>query len=361
MRKTCIGDKIKSVYFPLVAIIVALVIGGLVMQIAGYQSILAITSLITGAFGGFSEFMETLNKAIPLMLTALSYAFAKRCGIINLGAEGQLYIGALFATLAGTNYAGLPMFLHIPLTLAAGFLGGALYGLIIGLLKAKFGASELITTIMFNYIAIAFCGWLIAGPIKDTSGSSNFPQSRAIYETAQLPKLFQGTRLHAGIIVALLAQVVYYVFVWKSKKGFEMRVIGKNPYAAEYAGMKVVPISLLSIFIAGGFAGLGGAVELMGVQMRLMDNFSSNFGFAGVAVALLGNNTAMGIGFAGVLFGALRSGANKMQMMTNVPTATIYMIQGLIILFVIGRAMFDFSRWFQKPKQAISVTQLKKE
>lgn len=353
-KSRSLGDLLKSVYFPVVAILVALVMGGLVIQIAGYDAVVAITSLVKGSFGSVQAIAETLNKAMPVVLTGLSYAIAKHCGIINLGAEGQLYIGTLCATLAGTNFVGLPAVIHIPLTLVCGFMGGAVYGMLVGFLKQRFGASELITTIMLNYIAAYFVSFMIAGPIKDLSGTSNFPQSRQIVESARLPRLIPGTRLHAGLIVVVLALVFFYVFLWKTKKGYEMRAIGLNASAARYAGMRVERTSLLSIFIAGGFAGLGGTVELLGVQLRLVEGFSSNFGFDGVAVALLGNSNAVGIGLSGILFGALKSGANMMQMNTNVPTATIYMIQGFIILFVIGRAIFDFTQWRKNtgPKKA---------
>lgn len=344
MKSRSLEDILKSIYFPIVSIVAALLLSAAIIQLMGFNAIAAIGGLISGSFGSLGAIADTLNKATPVILTGLSYAIAQRCGIINLGAEGQLYMGTLCATLVGTNFAGLPSALHIPFTLVAGFLGGALYGMLVGLMKNFFGASELITTIMLNYIAISFCSWCISGPIKDLDASSNFPQSRAVLESAQLPRILTGTRLHAGIIVAVLALVFYYIFLWHTKKGYQMRAIGLSRSVAQYAGMRTNTTSLLAIFIAGGFAGLGGTVELLGVQFRLVNNFSVNFGFDGVAVALLGSNNALGIGLSGILFGALRSGANKMQMLTNVPVAVIYMIQGFIILFVIGRALFDFTR-----------------
>lgn len=344
MKPQSIKQAIQGLYFPIISIAAALLLGGVIIHLMGFPAMEAISGLVTGSLGSIGSVAETLNKATPVILTGLSYAIAQRCGIINLGAEGQLYMGALLATLAGTNFGFLPAFIHMPLVLAAGFLGGALYGLLVGVMKNRFGTSELISTIMLNYIAIAFCNWCISSPMKDVTASSNFPQSYALLPSAQLAKILPGTRLHAGILIAILALIFYYVFLQKTKKGFELRAIGQSRTVAEYAGMRINTTSLLAIFIAGGFAGLGGAVELMGVQFRLVNNFSLNFGFDGIAVALLGGGNALGVGLAGVLFGALRSGANKMQMLTNVPIAVIYMMQGFIILFVIGRALFDFTR-----------------
>ena len=275
---------------------------------------------------------------------------AQRCGVVNLSAEGQVYIGALCAVLAGTEL-DLPMALHIPVTLLAAFLGGALFGTLPAIMKNRFGASELITTIMFNYVALYFVHYMIAGPIKDLNSGSNFAQSKQMLESAQLPRLLAGTRLHAGLIVAVAALVFYQFFLFHTTRGYEMRVIGLNRTAGECAGMNTKTNTLLSMFLAGGFAGLGGACELMGVQLRIMENAFNGFGFDGVAVALLGGNAAGGIALSSLLFGALKSGATKMQMKSGVPTATIYMLQGLIILFVVGKRLFDYHRLHKKSRK----------
>lgn len=349
---TKVKSALKSLYFPVVAILMALIGGGLIISSLGFNPISAYKYLIKGSFGDINAISETLIKACPVIFTGLSYAIASRCGLINLGAEGQLYMGALTATIVGTNFAGLPMAIHIPLTLIAGFIGGAVWGLIIGALKIKFGASELITTIMFNYIAINFISYCVTGPMKDTSGT--FPQSLPIVDGSRLPRLLAGTRLHAGVIVAILGVLFYYFFMWKTTKGYEMRVIGLNPTAGQYAGMNIKTNSVMAMFIAGGFAGLGGCVEIIGMQMRLMQNFSNGYGFDGIAVALLGANSPIGILLSGVLFGALRSGSGKMEMLAKVPSAVIYMIQALIILFVVGRGLFKLYK--KKTKKEVKST-----
>lgn len=344
------GKAFDTLYFPVMSILASVLIAGVLFAALGFDPMAAFGGLLSGSFGSMNAWGETLNKATPVILTGLSYAIAQRCGVVNLGAEGQVYIGALCAVLAGTELE-LPAPVHIPVTLAAAFLGGALFGMLPAMMKNRFGSSELITTIMFNYVALYFVHYMIADPIKDLSGTSNFAQSKQMLETAQLPRILAGTRLHAGILVAVLALAFYQFFLFHTTRGYEMRVIGLNRTAGACAGMNMKSNTLLSMFIAGGFAGLGGACELMGVQLRIVENAFNNFGFDGVAVALLGSNTAGGIFFSGILFGALKSGATKMQMKSGAPTATIYMLQGLIILFVIGKKLFDYHKLQKRRKR----------
>lgn len=338
-KKTSI---ISQLYYPIVSIAAALLLSGIIIFAMGFDPLLAYKSLVSGSLGSTNAISETLVKANPLIFTGLSYAIAKRCGIINLGADGQLYMGALLATIVGTNFNGMPAPIHILFTLAAGFIGGATFGVLIAGLKIRFGASELITTIMLNYVAVNIVSYFVTGPLKDVG--SNFPQSAPILMSAQIPGILGGTRLHAGLLIALLSILFYYFFLWHTTNGYEMRVVGLNPSAGEYAGMNLNKNTIFSMLLAGGFAGLGGAIEIMAVQQRLMQNFSANYGFDGIAVALLGNNSPFGIAVSGILFGMLRSGSNKMQMLAGVPSAVIYMIQGLIILFIVGREFFKWKR-----------------
>ncbi len=351
--KTKAESLFKNSYYPLVAIVMALLGGGIIISALGFSPFDAYRFLIKGAFGNMNSIGETLIKASPVIFTGLSYAVAKRCGIINLGAEGQLYMGGLFATIVGTTIS-LPTAIHLPLTLLAGFLGGALYGMLVGVLKTRFGASELITTIMFNYIAINLVSFMVTGPIKDMTTASN-PQSKQVLLTARLPRLMEGSRLHAGIFIVILALLFYYFFMWRTTKGYQMRVIGMNATAGQYAGINLKTNSIMAMFLAGGMAGLGGAIEIIAVQIRLLQGFSSNYGFDGIAVALLGNNTPIGIALAGILFGALRSGAGKMEMLARVPGAVIYMIQGFIIIFVVGREVFNLSKVFKNKRDKLNM------
>ena len=217
-------------------------------------------------------------------------------------------------------------------------------------LKMKFGASELITTIMLNYIALEFVSYCVTNPpFKDmTPGAA--PRMPSVVDAVKLPIILPQTRLHFGIILALLAVVVYYIFMWKTTRGYEMRVIGMNPNAGRYSGMNIPVNSLLSMFIAGGFAGLGGTINIIGLQYFLTEGFSNNFGFSGVAVALLGGCHPLGIIVSGILFGALNAGGVKMQLLAKVPSASIYMIQGMIIIFAVSRELFI---WFGRTGKSL--------
>jgi len=334
-----LGEGLKSLSLPLLSIVSALVLGAFVILAMGLDPLNAYQNLLKGSLGSVNAIGETLVKTTPLLFTGLSYALARRCGLFNLGAEGQLYMGGFLASVVGIYIKGLPIFIHLPFALIAGFIGGGLWGLLAAWLKLKFGASELITTIMLNYVATHWISYLVTGPMKEPPG--DFPQSAQIEISAQLPRIVAGTRLHLGLIVALLGIAFFYWFLWKTTIGYEVRVVGENSEAAQYAGMNISRNALLAMFIAGGFAGLAGSSEILGVQQRLFQNFSPNYGFDGIAVALLGQNTPIGILLAGILFGILRSGANMMQMAAKVPIALIYIIQALVIMFVVGSNLFN--------------------
>lgn len=342
------GNKLQkslnSLLFPILSIIVALLLGAIMMAVLGYDVGLAYKSLAAGAFGGKGPISETLLYVTPLLFCAVSYAFAFRCGLINLGAEGQLHIGAVCGSLVGAHIQGLPPLVHIPLVIVFGFMGGALWGVIVGILKMRFGASELITTIMLNYIAMKFVEFCVTNePFKDmTPGAA--PRMPTVLDSAKLPKILPGTRLHAGILLALVAVLIYYFFMWRTTRGYEMRVIGLNKDAGRYSGMNIRTNSVLSMLIAGGFAGIGGAVQIIGLQFFLPQGFSSNFGFSGVAVALLGGNHPIGMVIAAVLFGGMNAGGLRMQTIAQVPSASIEVIQGLIIMFAVSRELFIWLR-----------------
>lgn len=338
------GKSAKTFYFSLMAILSAFLVGGIIIEILGYDAILAFKSLTLGSFSSLRTIGNTLNKATPIILTGLSYAIAKRCGLINLGSEGQLYMGALGAVLVGAYMELSSPLLQMILALSCGFLGGALLGALVAFLKNRFGATEVITTIMFNYIARYFVAYLAASPLRNTTNSYNSPQTKAILDSIKLPVLVNGTRLHIGILIAVAMLVFYYIFLWRTTAGYRMRVVGLNRNAAQYAGISVKRNGLLAMFLAGGFAGLAGAIELMGVQYILRDGFAATIGFDGVAVALLGDTSPVGIGIASILFGMIRNGSNTMEITAGVTSEVTYIIQGLIILFIVGREMFDISK-----------------
>lgn len=338
-------NNIKSVarqmVISLLAILAALAISMLIISLLDVNPFEAMGKLVTGALGSSNSLAETLVKMTPLLFTGMSYALANRCGLTNIGMEGQLYMGALTAAIAGIYLPGLPAVLHLPIALLAGFLGGALWGGIAGVLKVKCGASEIISTVMLNTIATNLIYYMVNGPITEPPG--NDAQSLPILESAKLPNILPGTRAHLGILIGILFIVLFYIFLWKSKKGYEVRVSGQNERAAIYSGINTSRNMMLVMLLAGGLAGLAGANEVLGIQGRLFAKVSPGYGFDGIAVALIGANNPFGILIGGFLFGVLRSGGNMMQMTTGVPVAIISVIQAIVILMIVASNYFTTS------------------
>ena len=328
-----IGTKAKAVLRPIISILFAFCIVAVIILLLDKNPIRVFGTMLDGAFGASNAWGETLLKSTTLIFTGLSYAFAAKCGLVNIGIEGQLYMGALGSTIAGIYFTGLPAFLHIPLCLIMGFLFGAVWGGIIGFLKNQFGSNEIITTVMMNYVARYLVGYLVTGPMMEPTGK--YPQTLEIQPTARLPILIPGTRLNFGFVFAIVMLVVYFIYWRYTTAGYEMGIVGRNQNVAAYAGMAVKRMVLLSMFVSGGLGGLAGSMEILGIQFRLKEGFSAGYGFDGIAIALLGGNGAPGIGLASVLFGALRSGGNRVQMVEKVPTAITSIIQALVILFVL--------------------------
>ncbi len=241
-------------------------------------------------------------------------------------------MGGLLSSIIAI-YMELPSILHILLCMIAGFIGGALWGGIVALLKNKFNASELITTVMMNYIAIYFVSWLVNTRMKEAEGT--YPQSEDIKESAELFTLIPKTQLTIGIFFALLVVAIYWIYWTKSKTGFEMNVVGTSNKVARYAGINVEKTIFWSMFVSGGLGGLAGTIEVLGVQHKILEGLSAGLGYDGIAVSLLGGNSAVGIMISSMLFGALRFGGTTVQLMTGLPIAVVYVIQGLVVLFVL--------------------------
>jgi simple sugar transport system permease protein len=329
---------LSSILSPVVAILMAFLIASFLISYAGANPLLAFASMFRGAFGTVRAFTETLVIATPLLLAGLGLLIAYRTGMISIGAQGQMIIGGLFAALPGIYLPGLPGYLLIPLMMLAGMLGGALLAVIPGYLKARFGISEVINTLMLNYIAFFTTAYLLDGPLREPPGY--FPQSAQIAAQAHLPTLITGTRLHLGFVFALVAVVIVYLLLWRSPLGYEMRAAGLNRDAAEYAGIPVRRRMILAFALSGAFAGLAGMVQVAGIQFRLISGFTSNYGFDALAVALLGRLHPVGVMIASLFFGALRTGAGTMQRTVQIPASMIFFLQGLVILFVLSESFF---------------------
>ena len=286
----------------------------------------------------FIPLSETIVSTTPLILTGLSVALAFRVGLFNIGAEGQLYIGALLSVIVGFSLAGIPWFVHLPLAVLAGFAGGALWGFVPGVLKARTGAHEVIVTIMLNFVAYNLINWALKTELVQREGRSD-PISEVVQPTAALVPIVEGLRANWGIAIALAAAVAVWWLLFRSTKGFEFRAVGFNPRAARYAGMSISWSTILSMAIAGGLAGLAGAAVILGGSRTLSPGFSPGYGFDGIVVALVGGTRPLGVVAAAFLFGALRAGATPMQAATGTPIDIVVVIQALVIMFMAAPAL----------------------
>ncbi|WP_353892028.1 ABC transporter permease [Proteinivorax hydrogeniformans] len=334
--------------FAFIAIFVALVIGGILIQFTTEATVIeAYTALYNDAFGDLRSILNTLWRSTPLILTGLAVAFAFKCGLFNIGAEGQLLIGGFVAGVAGYAITGLPAVIHVTLCIALAMLAGGIWGGIPGILKAKLGVNEVINTIMLNLIALQITVRYGIQQLRLEGAADNTPR---IEETAELTRFTDtfindifdlpgGVRVHTGLVLALLAAVFVWYLLFKTRTGYEIRAVGINPSGAEYGGINVAKNIFLVMFISGALAGLGGAVEVLGTHRYFTSGLDAGLGFTGIAVALLGNNNPGGVILAGILFGALTQGGMGMQF-AGVPREIVTIIQALVIFFMASLQMF---------------------
>jgi ABC-type uncharacterized transport system permease subunit len=308
----------------------------------------------------FNPFLESLVTTTPYIFAGLAVALGFRAGVFNIGAEGQIFIGAITGAFIGYSIPGLPAIIHIPLALLAGAAGGAIWGFIPGWLKAKTGGHEVINTIMLNYIAFRLSDWLLSGPMK-APGQFN-PVSLPIQPSAILPRFFQPPiRFHLGFFVALGVAWLVYWLLFKTTWGFNLRTVGANAFAGKYAGMSVVGNTILAMTLSGALAGLAGVNEVLGVNYNLAMAFSSGYGFDAIALAILGNNHPLGVVLAALLFGTLRNGATKMQTAADVPVDIISILQAVILIFIAAPAIIRTIYRLKQPSQKDEVAQPQKE
>lgn len=329
----------RALLVPVLAILVALILGALVMWAVGANPIAAYVGLFQGALGSPKAISETLVWATPYIFAGLGVAFAFKGGLFNIGAEGQLAVGAVTAAWLGYALpkllgAELPAIIHLPLVILGGSLAGAVWGAIPGWLKARTGAHEVINTIMMNYVALLFISYLLNGPMKDPDPLNVIARTPDIALGARLPRLLPDYRIHWGFVLALVCALVVWWLLYRTTFGFEVRAVGLNPSAGKYAGMKVGRLVVLTMGIAGLLAGLAGTVEVAGLNYRHELSFSIGYGFDAITVALLGRTNPFGVILAALLIGGMRNGATQMQFVTQVPVDIISVIQALILLFV---------------------------
>ncbi|MBX3046735.1 MAG: ABC transporter permease [Anaerolineales bacterium] len=377
-----------SLIVPILAIITGLLLGGLIVAVTTDQvytawsrspleaigvginaALRSYSALFNGAIGNperiadalasgeaaalrraFNPFFESLIKSVPYIFAGLAVALGFRAGLFNIGAEGQLFMGAVASVYVGFAVKGLPAIIHLPLALGAGALGGAIWGFIPGWLKAKTGGHEVINTIMMNYIAFRLSEYLLRGPLQRPDTTN--PISPFIETTAQLPRFFESPiRFHLGFFIALAAAYGVYWLLFKTRLGFELRTVGANPNAARYAGMNILVITVLAMSLSGALAGMAGANEVLGVNYTLAPAFSSGYGFDSIALALIGRSHPVGVVLAALLFGTLRNGALQMQIAANVPVDIISVMQALILAFIAAPAIIRTIYRLRAPQQ----------
>jgi general nucleoside transport system permease protein len=343
MRETLLR-WLEPLLLPVLSVLTAVLLGGLIIAAVGGNPIEAYAGMLDGAFGSRRAVSETLVWATPYVFAGLSVTVAFKAGLFNIGAEGQLALGAVAAAWAGYGLPrllgfDLPAVLHVPLTLLAGALAGGLWGAAPGWLKARTGAHEVISTIMLNYVALNAVSFLLNGPMKDASPDNVISRTPLIAESARIPPLISGFRLHWGFPLALLVVALVAWTLRRTPLGYEIRTVGQNPDAARYAGIRVGGTTVLTMALAGVLAGLAGAIEVSALNHRHELGFSQGYGFDAIAIALLGKTSPSGVVLSALLFSAMRSGATRMQYLTQIPVDVISMIQALILLFVAAETL----------------------
>jgi ABC-type uncharacterized transport system permease subunit len=352
----------RQVLITTIAIVLGLLVGAILIIVSGligpaatFDPTLPITAygaLLDGSLSNPKAIANVLNSATPLIFAGLSIAFGFRAGLFNIGANGQFLMGAFFAAIVGAN-SGLPFPLAMIAAILAGAVGGAIWGFIPGALKAWRGAHEVVTTIMLNSTAYLLLNLLASSTFKDLGAT--FPRTRDIAPEAVLGIIVENTRLHGGIIIAILTAVAVWFVLFKTVLGFEIRTVGSNASAARYAGIRPALITILTMSIAGGLAGVGGAVEIQGITKNYPAEYIVSYGFDGIAVALLGRAHPIGVVGAALLFGVLRAGSGAMQRASDIPVDIISIVQAVILLFVAAQVIIEHLLPRVRRRQAAAV------
>ncbi len=348
------GSALSELGLSLVSILVAMLVGVIFILIAGQSPIETYGALLDGSFGSFRDFLGTLHRSTPLIFTGLAVALSFRTGLFNIGAEGQLLIGGFVAALVGFYFEGLPYIIHLPMTILAGMIAGGVWAGIPGILKAKLGVHEVINTIMLNHIAIHVTIYYGINTFREggRQATPDVQGSAELFQFNQLPEIpviqnlpfislfdHTGISLHSGFVMALVVAVILWYILWKTSFGYEIRAVGLNASASEYGGINVPNKIVSAMVISGAVAGLAGITEVLGTHQSFVDGMDADYGFTGIAVALIGRNHPVGVILGGLLFGALSQGGLQMQAI-GVPREIVIIIQALVIFFVASFQMF---------------------
>lgn len=319
-------------------LVITLAVAAVLVMIAGANPAEACQMFFKGIFGNLNGVGEVFVKATPLILTGLGCSVAFRTGFFNIGAEGQFYVGSMAAAWVALTMTSVPGAARIALAVFAGFLFGGTWALIAAMMKAKLGISEIIVTIMLNYIAINFLGIAVRTFMMDPAGS--VPQSAKLDAAVTLARFLKPTRIHTGIFIAVAAVILVWFLMEKTTLGYEIKVVGFNQRAAAVNGISVVKNIIISAALSGGLAGIAGAVEVMGVQRKLLEGISGGCGYTAILITLLAGNRPFGVLLTSILFAALSVGANSMQRQLGIPASIVDLLIGMIVLLILGRELF---------------------
>lgn len=319
----------------------ALLCGFIIILFVSEQPIEAISAFILGPFSNAFNVSTLINKAIPLIFTGLALAVVFQTNVFSMGAEGQLYVGGFIGALSAVYIPGLSPWVHIPVILVSAMIGGALFGAIPGVLKARWNANEVVTTLMLNYVAIILTSYFVNNVFKDPE-SGGYARMPYFDKDLLLHKISNSFPVHYGIFIAVAAVIVVYLLLYKTKLGYELRLVGKNDKFALYGGIKTKRIIVYSVMISGALAGLAGIVELLGIHGTYKDNFSADLGFDGIIIALLARNNPLGVLLSALFYAYLQVGGQVMQAESDVSRELSVIIQVLLVLFVSAQAVFNY-------------------
>ena len=338
-------EQMSELKKSLAAIGIAILVGALFILLSGESPIEAYGALLKGALGSPKSIANTISKSIPLAFTGLAVALGSRCGMLNIGAEGQLHAGAMAAVLTALSLASFPAPIVLIVSIIAGILAGMIVGGIPGFFKARLNTNEVIVAIMLNYICTLFTSWLVNGPVKSDGSTA---QTEVLPEGVWLGRLIPQTQLTTALFILIAVAVLMYIFLWKTSVGYQLRAVGANPSAAGTAGIRVKLYMVMAMVLSGGLAALAGITEVFGKYHRFIEGFSPSFGFTGIAVAILGRNHPAGVLLTALLFGIMDMGALRMSRVTDVSTNMVTVVQSLVILLV---AAPELIKWNKKRKR----------
>ncbi|KKM96240.1 hypothetical protein LCGC14_1180140 [marine sediment metagenome] len=332
--------KIEKKYFKYqdylsypIGLVLAIFVFCVTLFLLGYDPISALVSIPTGAFGNLTSSSETILRLIPLLLTATAFLIALKARFLNLGIEGQLYIGALLAYLVGANMGVVPSFIAIPVIFIAGFMGGVLWLAIPLIMKTKLGVNEIFPTVVMNFIAMFLIAWLTIGPLKDPNSFT--ARTPLLPESTWMPLIDPKYRIHVGVFIVVIIALIIYMILHKTTIGYKIRAVGQNPRASEHGGVNVTRVVITAGLLSGGIAGLAGFMEVFGVHHYLSRGFSPGFGYIGIAVAALGIFHPIGVIFAAFFFAVLQIGGESMQRSAGIPIHIIFIMQAVLVLTVL--------------------------